>query len=183
MVLTLEKPTLRFEQIVLPHLDSAYNLARWLVADPALAEDVVQDASVRALNYFATYRGGDGRAWFLRIVRNTAMTSLSHRSKRRDVPLDTVDDQDGNAAPAALVADPASNPEESYARTQASSVLDAALAMLTPELRECLVMRECEELSYREISDVVGVPIGTVMSRLWRARQALACALKKGDMP
>ncbi|MBN9511631.1 MAG: sigma-70 family RNA polymerase sigma factor [Alphaproteobacteria bacterium] len=159
-----------FEQTVLPHLDAAYNLARWLVRDPALAEDVVQDAALRALGYFRSYRGGSARAWFLQIVRNAALTRLAERqaSAAREVRLD------GATEDAVLaVADPAEGPEAALGMRQDAAALDQALAALPQDLRECLVLRELEELSYKEIARIVGVPVGTVMSRLWRARQVL----------
>ncbi|GAC1347374.1 MAG: hypothetical protein NVSMB18_32150 [Acetobacteraceae bacterium] len=162
-----------FEQIVLPHLDAAYNLARWLIRDPTLAEDVVQDATVRALGYFSSYRGGDGRAWLLRIVRNTAYAALAARTRECARSLD----QAGaglDCEPVALqVADPADDPETALAHRQDLGTLDRALGALPIELRECLVLRELEELSYKEVAHVTGLPIGTVMSRLWRARRAL----------
>ncbi len=169
-----------FEQIVLPHLDAAYNLARWLVGDATRAQDVVQDAAVRALSYFASYRGGDGRAWFLRIVRNTAMTSLGSASPVRMVSLDSAGGED---APGLDVPDPAADPEQALARAQAHGALDRAMAALPMELRECLVLRELEECSYRDIAEVTGVPLGTVMSRLWRARQMMARAIENGGRP
>jgi RNA polymerase sigma-70 factor (ECF subfamily) len=158
-----------FEQVVLPHLDAAHNLARWLVRDPTRAEDVVQDAVLRALSYFASYHGGDGRAWFLRIVRNVAYSALAARP-RNAVSLDG--DADG-PDPVASVADGGDDPEQALAKREALEKLDEALAALPVMWRECLVLRELEELSYQEIAAVVGVPIGTVMSRLWRARRAL----------
>jgi RNA polymerase sigma-70 factor (ECF subfamily) len=155
-----------FEQAALPHLDAAYNLARWLVRDPVLAEDVVQDAIVRALTYFRSFRGGSARAWLLQIVRTTAYDRLAERrgeaARESDTDMADLD-----------VADPAEGPEAAMARKQGAEEVNRALASLPPELRECLVLRELEELSYREIGRVLGVPIGTVMSRLWRARQAL----------
>jgi RNA polymerase sigma-70 factor (ECF subfamily) len=154
-----------FEQVVLPHLDAAYNLARWLVRDPVLAQDVVQDAAVKALGYFGSYRGGDGRAWLLRIVRNVAYDTLGAGARLRAASLDE---------PVALdVAEPGDNPEQALARAEGRCVLDQALAALPVELRECLILRELEEFSYKQIAQVTGLPIGTVMSRLWRARQAL----------
>lgn len=169
---TLTPPgALGFEQVVLPHLDAAYNLARWLVRDPTLAEDVVQDATVRALGYFGSYRGGDGRAWLLRIVRNAAYNTLAARKREG---ADSFEDAGPDGEPAALqVIDPADDPEAALAHSQDLQTLDQALAALPVELRECLVLRELEELSYKEVAQVTGVPIGTVMSRLWRARQAL----------
>jgi RNA polymerase sigma factor (sigma-70 family) len=162
-----------FEQVVLPHLDAAYNLARWLVRDATLAEDVVQDATLRALGHFGSYRGGDGRAWLLRIVRNTGYDALAARKREREARRDEAR-SGGDGEPQELqVADPADDPEAALARNQRLQTLDEALAALPVELRECLVLRELEELSYKEVAHVTGVPIGTVMSRLWRARQAL----------
>ncbi len=155
-------PPVEFGQAVLPHLDAAYNLARWLVRDPTLAEDVVQDAAVRALGYFSSFHGGDARAWLLRIVRNVAYDTLA--GGRR-----TVAGEPGPELP-----DPAPDPEAVLARQQGEAQLARILSDLQPELRECLVLKELEGLSYKEIASVTGVPIGTVMSRLWRARQALA---------
>ena len=178
-----EAPAQHFEDVVLPHLDAAYNLARWLVGEPTLAQDVVQDAALRALGYFATYRGGEGRAWFLRIVRNTAMTAIAARSRRRAVPLDHAsEDGTGERSPMAIH-DPADTPEQHVARNQAKTTLDRALSNLPVELREVLVLRELEGFSYRDIAGLTGVPIGTVMSRLSRARKSLADALKEGDRP
>lgn len=154
----------RFEQAILPHLDAAYNLARWLVRDPAAAEDIVQEACLRALQYFASFSGGDGRAWLLQIVRNVAVTTLAGRM----APSVSMDDDMVLELP-----DPSDNPEQANSARQGRELLARALAALPDELRECLVLREFEELSYKEIAEVVGVPMGTVMSRLWRARQAL----------
>ncbi len=156
-----------FEQVVLPHLDAAYNLARWLVRDPSLAEDVVQDAVLRALQYFASFRGdgGGGRAWLLQIVRNAAYAAVKGKRTGTEVPLDTDD--------AMALPDPGPGPEAQLAQRQDLQQLDQALAALPMELRECLILCELERLSYKDIARVTGVPIGTVMSRLWRARQAL----------
>jgi len=161
--------TTPFEQVVLPHLDAAYNLARWLVRDPSLAEDIVQDAVLRALQYFASFRGETGgRAWLLQIVRNAAYAAVKARRIGAEVPLDS-DEADG----AAELPDPGPGPEALLAQRQDLQQLDAALAALPMELRECLILCELERLSYKDIARVTGVPIGTVMSRLWRARQAL----------
>jgi RNA polymerase sigma-70 factor (ECF subfamily) len=157
------EPT-EFERRVLPHLDAAYNLARWLVRDPASAEDVVQEAMLRALRYHAGLRG-DAKPWLLQIVRNVAYAGIAARRKAAEMPLDE------NAASAP--ADTAGDPEMALARQQQRRHLDDALAALPDELRECLVLRELEEMSYKEIAQVTGVAIGTVMSRLWRARRAL----------
>ena len=169
-----------FEQVVLPHLDAAHNLARWLVSDPALAQDVTQDAALRALGYFASYAGGDARAWLLRIVRNTAYDALA---ARRDMPssLDTSSlDAAGEGAEqgrAMQPADPADDPEAALSRRQSRAQLESALAALPVELRECVLLRELEQLSYKQIATITGAPIGTVMSRLWRGRRALAGAV------
>jgi RNA polymerase sigma factor (sigma-70 family) len=167
---TARRQATELEQLVLPHLDAAYNLARWLLRDPTLAQDVVQDAVVRAITYFHSYRGGDAKAWLLQIVRNTAYTALRARQKAGEVPLDDPRDDEG---PGLDLPDPADDPETVVGRRQELTQLDQALAALPVHLRECLVLRELEELSYKEIVRITGVPIGTVMSRLWRARQAL----------
>jgi RNA polymerase sigma-70 factor, ECF subfamily len=172
----------RFEDAVLPHLDAAHNLARWLVRDATLAEDVVQDAVLRALGYFASYRGGDARAWLLRIVRNAAYTVLAARRQGREARLDD-DAGAGGDSPALQVPDPADDPEAMLARREDLQRLDRALEALPVELREVLVLRELEDLSYKEIAHVAGVPIGTVMSRLWRARQALMSGQGEGKNP
>jgi RNA polymerase sigma factor (sigma-70 family) len=168
-----------FERIVLPHLDSAHNLARWLVRDASLAEDVVQDAMLRALSYFATFRGGDARAWLLQIVRNAAYAALASRRKRAETALDG-EGCDGEGA-VLDVPDQADDPEAALTRHQDLQRLGQALAALPCELRECLVLRELEGCSYKEIARVTGMPIGTVMSRLWRARQALMGQSKGND--
>lgn len=162
----------RFERVVLPHLDDAYTLARYLLRDEHDAQDAVQDAVLRALRYFETYRDGDARAWLLAIVRNCCLTW--HRRQRGDratVPLLDID-----------VADIGSG-RETDARAIARSereALQRAVAALPVEFREVIVLREVQELSYKEISAVVGVPIGTVMSRLARGRKRLAAALGIG---
>jgi RNA polymerase sigma-70 factor, ECF subfamily len=154
-----------FARVALPHLDAAYNLARWLVRDPTLAEDVVQDAMLRGLTYVRSFRGENPRAWLLQIVRTAAYTRLAARRDTVEVPLD--------AEPAADIVDEADDPEATVLQGERYSALEQALAALPPELREIIVLRELEELSYREIARVIGVPLGTVMSRLWRARRAL----------
>jgi RNA polymerase sigma-70 factor (ECF subfamily) len=162
-----------FEQLIMPHLDGAYNLARWLTNDGATAEDVVQDAVLRALTYFGSYKGGNPRAWFLRIVRNVAYSV--HAAARRGGTTsldDTGLTAEGN--PFAMeIADPADDPEVTLCRAEGFLRLDQALAALPAELRECLVLHELEEFSYEEVAHITDVPIGTVMSRLWRARQIL----------
>jgi RNA polymerase sigma-70 factor (ECF subfamily) len=137
-----------------------------------LAGDVVQDAALRALRHIATYSGGDGRAWFLRIVRNVAYDALAAR-KQSGEHLSGDDGFDG-------VADIAAGPEEILSRSQDQAVLARALAALPLELRECLVLRELEGFSYKDIAVMAGIPTGTVMSRLWRARQTLMENAAKG---
>ena len=153
-----------FSTDILPHMDAAYNLARWLVHEPATAEDVVQEAMLRALRYHAGLRG-DPKPWLLRIVRNAAYATLSDRKKRGEVPLDCHDPVHTSH----LV----DNPEAALGRRQSLHALSRRLAALPPEQRECLVLRELEELSYKEIAQVTEVAVGTVMSRLWRARRTL----------
>ncbi len=162
-----------FERIMLPHLDAAHNLARWLVRDASLAEDVVQDATLRALGYFASYRGGDARAWLLRIVRNAAYDALGARRRNRATRPDWENGSDAADHDVLQVPDPSDDPEAALTRRERHAGLERALAELPVELRECLVLREVDELSYKDVAHVTGVPIGTVMSRLWRARRAL----------
>ena len=162
----------RFEAVVLPHLDAAYTLARYLTRNAHDAEDVVQDACVRALTYFDGFRGEEGtsaRAWLLAIVRNTAFSSM-----RRQSP-DAVALEFDEVQHSGAIAD--EHPEAALLRSDAKETLGRALDRLAPEFREVIVLRELEGLSYKEISDVAGVPVGTVMSRLSRARARLREAL------
>lgn len=169
-----------FESSVLPYLDAAYNLACWLVRDPAAAEDIVQEAVVRALTYYASFRGDNARGWLLQIVRNTAYASLRANAAARTVPLTTGDE---TTASQWEPSDPSDNPEHALLRVQAHESLDRLLAALPVELREAIVLRELEELSYKEIAQVTQVPIGTVMSRLWRARQLLTAQARREVVP
>ena len=161
----------RFEQVVLPHLDAAYNLARWLTRNDQDAEDVVQEACLRAYKFFAGYQGGDSRAWLLTIVRNTGYTWLR---QHRGHELNPVFDEELHqvAADCAVL-----NPEMIFERSANIEALKAALEELPVEFREIMVLRELEDLSYKEIARIVDVPIGTVMSRLNRARQRLQLRL------
>lgn len=159
----------RFERIVLPHLDDAYTLARYLLRDEHDAQDVVQDAVLRALRHFDGYRDGDARAWLLAIVRNCCLTwQRRHRGDRFAVPF--ADDV------AEHITDSRETDTLAIERSE-RAMLERAIASLPTEFREVIVLREVEELSYKEISDVVGVPMGTVMSRLARARKRLAATL------
>ena len=162
----------RFEATVLPHLDAAYTLARYLTRNAHDAEDVVQDACLRALKYFEGFRGeGDtsARAWLLAIVRNTAYT---WQRRRRVDGLTTEFDETAHSQAAAD-----HRPVE-VGQEDAKETLDRALDRLPPEFREVIVLRELEGLSYKEIGDVAGVPVGTVMSRLSRARARLQEVLR-----
>ena len=152
-----------FEDVVLPNLDAAYRLARWLTRDECDAEDVVQEASLRALRYFRTFAGGNGRAWFLRIVRNTC-----HGGRRRIRALTDPFDEERHSSLQST-----SNPEALMLRSDSAALIERAISSLPDRFRELLVLREIEGLSYREIADVMEIPIGTVMSGLSRARDAL----------
>ncbi|HVS76263.1 MAG TPA: sigma-70 family RNA polymerase sigma factor [Steroidobacteraceae bacterium] len=165
-----------FAAVALPHLDAAFNLARWLTGNRADAEDIVQEAMVRALTYFPGFRGGSSRAWVLQIVRNTAYGALKARRRERLGGQEGLDD-----AAIEDIPDPADGPEKVLIRSDELSRVDTLMGELPLELRETLVLRELEELSYREIAQVTAVPIGTVMSRLWRARRMLVEAARKGD--
>ena len=162
-----------FERVVLPHLDAAYNLARWLMRDPEAAEDVLQEAMVRALTYFASFKGVNPRAWLLQIVRNTAYGSMALNRGVQTVPIAGENDDEPLAAELVSSDD---DPEAALLRSRESRQVRALIAALPVELRETLVLREFEEFSYKEIAEATQTPIGTVMSRLWRARQLLAQA-------
>lgn len=166
-----------FEAATLPHLDAAYNLAHWIMRERTAAEDVVQEAILRALTYFPGYRGDNARAWLLQIVRNVAYAVLQ---KRRNVTLVSLNAERGDSAaadPEVQLADPGEGPEALALRDSDQRQLQRLLAELPVELRECLVLRELEDFSYKEIAEITQVPIGTVMSRLWRARQLLMKAV------
>ena len=170
--------------LTLPHLDSAYNLARWLMGSPQDAADVVHTAFLRAARYVHTYAGGNARAWFLSIVRNCCLATLAAR-RPRDVSLD---DMEADSA-ANLAATAPDEPEERLHLAQSAALVMKHLEALPREFREVLVLREIEDASYRDIGEILGVPIGTVMSRLSRARQLLRKALsshtghRSGDRP
>jgi len=167
-----ESPRLsEFEREVLPHLDAAYNLARFLMRNEQDAEDIVQQASLRAFRFFDNFRGENSRAWFLRIVRNTSFTVLK---KNRPDEMNVVFDEElhGEQTPpmdAGVALDLA----------QDRQTVRAAIEQLPPEFREAITLRELEGASYKEIADIAGVPIGTVMSRLARARRQLQEILSK----
>jgi RNA polymerase sigma-70 factor (ECF subfamily) len=154
-----------FEEIALPHITAAYNLARWLTRNTDDAEDVVQEAYLRAFKFFDTFRGGDCRPWLLRIVRNTCYTWLQ---QNRTSDLSIVSDDEIDAVESG---DP--NPETALLKRANGELLKQALEELPLEFREVFILRELEGLSYKQISQIAGIPIGTVMSRLARARTRL----------
>jgi RNA polymerase sigma factor (sigma-70 family) len=164
-----------FEEVVLPHLDAAFNYARWLTKNDADAEDVVQDASMRALRFFSSLRNEDARAWLLTIVRNTWYGRFPRRAGG-DVA--TVADE----GPTDNRADVSLDPEAQMIQQQTVERVRCALEALPTDFREVLVLRELEGLSYKEIAAIVGIPLGTVMSRLARARERLAGALMTSDL-
>ena len=160
----------RFEKVVLPHLDAAYALARWLTRNDADAADVVQEAVLRAYRYFDTYREGDAKSWLLRIVRRTCYSWLERNRPADVVPLEAeAGEEDGGTA-----ALQTGGSTEALLQSRSDlRRLDALVEALPAPLREVIVLRELNDLGYREIAEVTGVPIGTVMSRLHRARSAL----------
>lgn len=161
---------IRFEQVVLPHLDAGVNLARWLLRNRADAEDVVQDSTLRAYRFFTGFRGGDARAWFLQIVRNGCYSWLD---KNRPMELMTEFDEELHLRPSVT-------PETLAAQADERQQLMLALESLPPRSREVIVLRELEECSYKEIAEITGIPMGTVMSTLSRARERL-CRILTGS--
>jgi len=162
---------LRFEQLVLPHLDAAFNLARWLLRSRSDAEDCAQEAMLRAYRFFPGFRGGDARAWLLQIVRNTCYSLLE---KNRPGELMTEFDEQAH-----LPSGPPPSPEALAMAGEDRERITRALDSLTPQHREVIVLRELEGCSYKEIAAITGIPMGTVMSALSRARQQLQLALTK----
>jgi len=155
----------RFEQAAMPHFDAAYNLARWLTRSAGDADDVVQEAFLRAFTFFDSFRGGDGRAWLFSIVRNTCYTWL-RKNRTQDLMTEfdeTLHSGDGQTG----------SPESLQLRRADTEIVREALEKLPAEFREVLVLREMEGLSYKEIAEISGVALGTVMSRLARARKRL----------
>ncbi|WP_245435730.1 sigma-70 family RNA polymerase sigma factor [Microvirga calopogonii] len=174
----------RFRDLMLPHLDAAYNLARYLLRDPVAAEDVAQEAFLRAFRAFDGYRGGDPKAWILAIVRNCCHTWAKAAASNLTVPFEgtgtiQADDPGDAWGHAAGLVDPADSPETAVVRHDEISTMRELIETLPLPFRETLVLRELEELSYQEISETTGTPIGTVMSRLARARHLLAEAWRR----
>jgi RNA polymerase sigma factor (sigma-70 family) len=159
----------RFEQAVMPHLHAAYNLARWLARNDSDAEDLVQESYLRAFRFFGGFRGGDARAWLLKIVRNTCHTWF-HENRKQE--LSTEFDEEIHT-----VEGESPDPEALLLRGADAELLRQALEELPLEFREALVLRELEGLSYKEIAEISGISMGTVMSRLSRARHRLEIAL------
>jgi RNA polymerase sigma-70 factor (ECF subfamily) len=166
----------RFTEEVLPHAAAAYNLARWLSRSDTDARDIVQEAFERALRYFDSYRGEAARTWLLSIVRNTANTWLS--AKPKVAHLELVASRSGVEESADWERDAEADPVIEVSRQQDAEQLRRAIAHLPIDYREVLVLRELEDLSYRQIATIVGCPIGTVMSRLARARDQLGARLR-----
>ena len=172
--------TRRFEAVALPHLSAAYNLARWICGNEADAADVVQEAVMRALQYFDSYHGGDARAWLLQIVRNSAHTWIGRNRQAGRVPLDEFEADTTAAAEGRWsVANPGpEDPMTTIVAEDESARLRLAIGRLPVDQREILVLREFEDMSYRQIASITGCPIGTVMSRLSRARDQLALIVR-----
>jgi RNA polymerase sigma factor (sigma-70 family) len=172
-----DDPAERFRALILPHMDSAYNFARYLARDATAAEDIVQEAFLRAFRAFPTYRGGAPKAWLFAIVRNCFLNWAGQRSGAARAVVDEGSLSETQALALANVADEAQDtPEAALLRRREIETVRAVIENLPEPFRETLVLREMEELSYKEISVLTAAPIGTVMSRLARARQML------GDM-
>jgi RNA polymerase sigma-70 factor, ECF subfamily len=169
----------RFEAVALPHLDAAYNLARWLMRNDADAADVVQEAFMRALTYFDGYRDENPKAWLLAIVRNTCYRWIERNRTATILPLSREVEDRMEAVAADLYGNPVPDPESLAAQHRDAQLLNELIVELPLTFREALVLRELEDLSYQEIADILGVPIGTVMSRLARARALLKEAWRK----
>lgn len=162
--------TRRFEQLFLPHLHAAHNLARWLTRSDSAAQDVVQESCLRAFKSLHQFAGGNARAWLLTIVRNQSYTWLKAQGSERYVD---IDDEEAMSEADKAALSHAETPEISSARLQDGKFLQRALEALPAAFREAIILKELEEMSYKEIAAVTGVPIGTVMSRLARGRMLL----------
>jgi RNA polymerase sigma factor (sigma-70 family) len=176
---SLNAATSKFESAVLEHLDAAHNLARWLTRNDQDAEDVVQESCMKALRAFDSFRGGDFRAWFLTIVRNTSYTLRRRHKDSRDLAAEQSIDVGAEIAADCEVYDP----QAIAIRAADAQWVHRAIDALPEALRETLVLREMEGLSYKEIGKITGVPMGTVMSRLARGRMQLQALLMEMDQP
>ncbi len=165
---TTETGPREFERLALPHLDAAYNLARWLTRNDSDAQDVVQEAYLRAYKYFAGFRGENFRAWLLAVVRRAAYDWL-HRNRPAELVPASGLDVEGIAGDSET-----DNPETALLRQADQRLVNDMIAALPPQFREVVILRELQELSYKEIAAIADVPVGTVMSRLARARAMLA---------
>jgi RNA polymerase sigma-70 factor (ECF subfamily) len=170
----------RFELLALPHLDAAYNLARWLTGSGADAEDVAQEAYLRAYRYFESWQGQEIRVWLLTITRHCFLAWVQRNRDRRLV-FGLEQDTEAGAAAETMWGQAPSTPETLLLRRQDAATLERLIQDLPPDYREVLVLREIEELAYQEIAQVVGAPLGTVMSRLARARAMLRKRWRRGD--
>jgi RNA polymerase sigma-70 factor (ECF subfamily) len=168
----------RFHRTIVPHMDAAYNFARFLSRDQDAAQDILQDAFLRACRSFGGYRGGDPRAWIFSIVRNCYHAWLidKRRKSRVEIPMPGQTDEDGERTSDYDVASEEDTPEMTVIHATESMRVRRVIGALPEAMREVLVLRELEDLSYRQIAEIVDVPIGTVMSRLARARQEFADA-------
>ena len=158
----------QFRKLMLPHLDAAHGFARYLCRDATLAEDVVQEAYLRAYRGFHGYRGGDAKAWLFAIVRSSFLNSVRGQRRWSGLVAEAVDED---------VADEAESAEQMLLREADDQAVRLAVEALPDPYREALVLRELQDMSYRDIADITAAPIGTVMSRLARARRLLAAAL------
>ena len=163
----------RFEALAMPHLDAAYNLARWLTKGSAEADDIVQDAMLRAYRSFDGFRGEAVKPWLMTIVRNCHRDTLEQKKRHATAPLE----KEGETT----IASEGPTPEGEAIQQGASRLLDKAIAALPAEFREVVILRELEEMSYRDIAAATGTPIGTVMSRLARGRALLKAELTGGS--
>jgi RNA polymerase sigma-70 factor (ECF subfamily) len=170
----------RFERLVLPHLDAAYGLARWLMRDTTQAEDAVQEAYLRAYRFFGTFRGEDARPWILGVVRNACYSLLEQERRAAQAQAFDEDAHGEEAVAAGTVLRFPADPEAAAIERAERELLQACLRALPGEYREVIVLRELHGCSYREIAHIADVPIGTVMSRLARARKLLRRSLTAG---
>jgi RNA polymerase sigma-70 factor, ECF subfamily len=169
---------LRFERVVLPHLDAAFNLARWLTRNDQDAQDVVQEACLRAMRYFDSFRGEQARPWLLQIVRHTCYSWLG-QNRPSDVVAIDADESLWNE----IAAPSADEPMSVAVRNSDRAMINRAITGLPIAFREVLVLRELEDLSYKDIARIADIPVGTVMSRLSRARSLMQLALQPGARP
>ena len=169
-----------FEATALPHLDAAYNLARWLLRDSQNAQDAVQEAYLRGFRFFDGFKGGDARPWLLGIVRNVCFSWLKNNG--RGGPLLEFDDEWNGGLDDPLLNSLGIDPERALIQKDDKAQVNCAIDGLPPLLREVIILRELEELSYESIAKIVAIPLGTVMSRLSRARALLRVALDRADV-